>query len=304
MLHALLASVLLHVALIFAIAWILSSRHANFFQPITIPSIPEEITITMIEPPPVAVSQDRRFAEANPAQEIAKPVENATFESDRNTRAASQEAPEGTLPLPTQQGIEMPVVSVINQQYTEGEHRTDNALPSVPQSQQQATQAPRPKPEIKPRESQLTLLQPTAALPSQPQVITAPRPEGYRPERRVTRIKGGIGTAGASSVATASTPFGRYQQELADAIGKKWHPYVRREISFLNPGTAEFRFTVLPSGKVERIQLLHNTSNRSFEIICSKAIADAVVPPIPEDLIPVLDDGCIEVDYTFTILPH
>jgi hypothetical protein len=48
--------------------------------------------------------------------------------------------------------------------------------------------------------------------------------------------------------------------------------------------------------------VLSNTSNESFEIVTLESILAAEIPPIPPDILPTLDGGQIEIDYTFSII--
>jgi TonB family protein len=130
------------------------------------------------------------------------------------------------------------------------------------------------------------------------------RPPGYQPERRVTRIEGGVNNRGASSVAAMATPLGRYKKALSDAIGSRWYFYVRSEIGLFSVGTAVIRFHVLPSGRVTAVQVLSNSSNESFASVTIRSIMEADIPPIPPDVSELLENNRIEVDFTFSILSN
>ena len=59
-------------------------------------------------------------------------------------------------------------------------------------------------------------------------------------------------------------------------------------MALLNVGTVEVRFVVRENGKVERVQVLRNSSNESFAACTVRAIMEAEIPPIPKELVPML----------------
>ncbi len=61
------------------------------------------------------------------------------------------------------------------------------------------------------------------AAPPQP---SRPQTPGFQPERRVTRLTGGITNRGRASVDAIGTPLGRYKKAISDAIGSRWYYYV------------------------------------------------------------------------------
>ena len=91
---------------------------------------------------------------------------------------------------------------------------------------------------------------------------------------------------------------------LSDAIGSRWYFYVTEQMGLLNVGTVEVRFVVRTSGKVERVQVLRNSSNESFAACTVRAIMEAEIPPIPKELVPMLEGSRIEIEYSFTILSN
>ncbi|MGA7216584.1 MAG: TonB family protein, partial [Terrimicrobiaceae bacterium] len=175
---------------------------------------------------------------------------------------------------------------------------------------------PKPEPKFTPRPStQLALLEPpkpqttprpesAKAVQQQKQQPQAPQPPGYQPQTRITRIRGNISNRGRSAVSATATPLGRYKKMLSDAIGSRWYYYVSDQIGLLNVGTVEVRFVVRESGKVERVQVLRNSSNESFAACSVRAIMEAEIPPIPKELVPMLESGRIEIEYSFTILSN
>ena len=91
---------------------------------------------------------------------------------------------------------------------------------------------------------------------------------------------------------------------LSDAIGSRWYYYVTEQLGLLNVGTVEVRFLVRENGNVERVQVLRNSSNESFAACTVRAIMEADIPPIPKELVPMLEGSRIEIEYSFTILSN
>jgi outer membrane biosynthesis protein TonB len=120
----------------------------------------------------------------------------------------------------------------------------------------------------------------------------------------VTRIRGNISNRGRSSVAANATPLGRYKKMLSDAIGSRWYYYVNDQLGLLSVGTVEIKFIVRADGRAEAVRVVRNSSNESFASCSVRAIMEAEIPPIPEELVRTLEGGRIEIDYSFTILSN
>jgi len=345
----LLLSCLIHATLILLIA-LLFARHFIQKAPEQEPP-PPEVTLEITPPE----KKDRPFVEAKEAAE--KAPEKAPFQSDEHTKAASELPPEGSLLLPTQQGVEQSALELKNQRHTAGEQPATTAEKPVPPSPQaQPPSAPSspttprtppnppippaptptplpsplasPLPTRTPPPNNLKLLEPPKPQQSQPESQPQPQPpqktstalpsqqaapqlpsqqgaqgakKGYQPETRQTVIRGNISNRGRSSVAAEATPIGRYKKSVADAIGSRWYYYVNERMGLLSIGTVDVSFKVGPSGKVTGLHVVHSNSNESLTDCSLRSIMDAKLPPIPPDVARTLQDGCLEIDYSFTI---
>ena len=309
---AAIASLLLHLLLILCVALALTVPAWQFpVSPVEKEEPPIEVTILPIEasrpPEPIYVST----AEQN----TPEPQKNAPFESDKNTRAASEAAPSGTAPLPSLAGRESPALELANKDYTGGKTGQSPAPPREQTAEQSAHSEPQatPVPSL-PAPSELALReapprpktdeQKKPAQPAQPAQPKASAASGFQPQTRITRIKGNISNRGKASVDASATPLGRYKKMVSDAIGSRWYYYVNDQIGLLNIGTVEVRFVVSSTGKVGGIKVLSNTSNESFASVSVNSIIEAEIPPIPEEIAKLLDNGRIEIDYSFTILSN
>jgi TonB family protein len=317
-LAALAASILLHLFIIGSVGFVLAVRRPIFVPP------PEEspVELTLVAAPDTTPKQRPSYVQTSESQRADQPPEESVFESDKDTHAASPLPAAGDAPVPTQDGRDQPGLSLENREYTAGPVPRESS-PAVQPLQERT---PEPKPEEKPEESmpkmtpkqstQLALLEPpkpkTAPRPKaakavrqeQRQQAQTPQPPGYQPQTRITRIRGNISNKGRAAVSATATPLGRYKKMLSDAIGSRWYFYVTEQLGLLNVGTVEVRFLVRENGKVERVQVLRNSSNESFAACTVRAIMEADIPPIPKELVPMLEGSRIEIEYSFTILSN
>jgi len=313
-LAALVASALLHLLLILAAAWFLLRAADSTLPPSPAAALDEEPVQLTILPPAPAPTPKPRFL-STPKQENLErtPSKDAPFESDNDSLAASESAPTGAEPIPSQEGREEPDIQFQDQQYTAG--KTDQpAAPAVEQTQPATpAEAPaEPQPTPRPAEELALLESPKPTPPPKPTPEKKPAPErtarpaspgAYQPETRITRLRGNISnTRSRASVEARSTPLGRYKKQVADAIGSRWYYHVNSQMGLLNIGTVEVRFQVLPDGSVKAPRVLTNSSNESFASVSLAAVIQAEIPPIPPELVALLENGRLEIDYSFTIL--
>ena len=310
-LTAFIASLAIHLFLVLAVAYFLLSSRV---EPESQPFEEEPLQITIIEASvPVPVKVTPKYISAVPqAPAQPKPKPDAAFESDKDSVAASEAAPSGREAAPSLDGKEDKNIELQNQQYTEGK-KEERSAPPQQQAEKQtekreetAAAEPAPTPRADP---ELALIEKPRPKPAQvvkkttpAQKSSTPSASGFQPETRVTRLRGSISNRGRASVEANATPLGRYKKAVSDAIGSRWYYYVKAQMGLLNIGTVDIRFTILPNGKVKAPQILNNSSNESFASVSLSAIVQAEIPPIPPEVEAVLENGRIEIDYSFSIL--
>jgi len=311
--QALAASILFHLLLILLIAAIFA------LSPVVPPLVVEEtaVELTLIDPPVPKPKDKAVYIETTDAQLSEKAPGNPVFESDKNTLAAASLPASGDAPLPSQEGLQSPVLAFENQEYTPGREARPSAPAAQPaQSAAPAPPAPKAEPVSTPRQTtQLALLEPpkpvsTPKPQTQPAVQTpqtqaqnSSSPPGYQPETRITRIEGNISTRGRSSVDAVGTPLGRYKKILSDAIGSRWYFYIKSNLDN-SPGTVSIRFFVSSDGKVSKVKVVSNSSNESVAECSLRAVVDAELPPIPKEIAPMLEKGRIETEFSFTVISN
>jgi hypothetical protein len=146
---------------------------------------------------------------------------------------------------------------------------------------------------------------PATALPkpavrqSQPPAPRSAEPRTQR-ETEKTRVNGGITTLGAPGVDAVETPYGRYHRKLANLIGSRWNLYYQEHPKEVGDVTIHFRLNA--NGTVAGTpRVAANHSIDDLAELSIRAIMDSTLPPVPDDLAPMLKDGKLEVDFNFTV---
>lgn len=150
---------------------------------------------------------------------------------------------------------------------------------------------------------------PQGASPSDRSPLVPPVPkdqlESFSPLTRASDTKGSINNIGSEdSVAAAATPVGRYRSQVSSAVEKKWHFFRQREAESLEPGRLSLKFYVNKYGKVEDLKFTMKDANPLVEDFTIEAILKADIPPIPLDLVPVLDKERLEISFDIVIHPQ
>ncbi|RBP39652.1 TonB-like protein [Roseimicrobium gellanilyticum] len=144
------------------------------------------------------------------------------------------------------------------------------------------------------------------AIPVAKPVVNTPKPQenAFQPETHRGKIKGSISNVGdEDAVAAAATPAGRYKRIVTSAIEKKWHQYRIQRMDAVEPGHMSLRFYVNKKGKIEDLKILEEKASPLFEDFTIEAILKAEIPPLPADLVPMLDKERLEMTYNIVIHP-
>lgn len=144
------------------------------------------------------------------------------------------------------------------------------------------------------------------AIPMAKPVEPLPKPQegAFQPETRVGTIKGGISTPGTEdAVAAAATPVGRYQRRVTSAIEKRWNQLVNDRRDAMEPGFLSLRFYVTKDGSIADLEFIQKNASPLLEDVTLDAILKAEIPPLPPDLVPMLNRGRLEMTYNVVITP-
>jgi outer membrane biosynthesis protein TonB len=327
---AILVSLILHMAVGFSLA-----AFGNVSAPTLPPDeTPSELTIMDLSPAPT-VQKNPQFVDVDKSKESAEKPKDQTFESNANSLAASEQAPTGDLPLPSQDGKDLPLRDLETHDFS---LQTQGSQPQPQEPDQPKSKPQSPPPKAKPSEPPKTTPSPAPAVTPDPEQLAmltstppppmkapdeadqspapdlepsvaaiAPRPKpeapssSYQAQKQQTRIAGSISNRGPSSVNAVGTPLGRYQKMMYDAVGARWYQHTHERQDLISIGTTRLTFTIDRSGRVSNLKVLENTANEAFAIVCLQSVQELKLPPIPEDVASTLPSEGLQQELTFIL---
>lgn len=291
-LWALLAALGIHLL----IGYTLAVFGGLLYSPFSAIEEDKPIELTFVDLATPAPAKNTMFIRNDESKQTEQPKEK-TFESNANSIAASAVPPTGSLPLPSQQGVDRPNLDL------DSHHQSipnEGAQPQPSVAQQSATPQPSAQPTPISKSEEFALLSSTPTpRPSAASTPQAPK-SSYQPFKDKTRLAGSITNRGTSAVNAIGTPLGRYQKILFDAVGSRWYAYVEEKADLVKLGTTRVSFAVDRSGRVKNLKVINNDSNEAFANVCLQSILDAKLPPIPEDVAKALPPEGLESEISFT----
>ncbi len=296
-LWAFLAALLIHLV----VAYSLATWGGMFSPALPVSEKPVELTIVDLSTPPPIAPKNSAFMETDESKQSAEQPKEKTFESNANSIGASQLPATGSIPVPSQQGKDRPVVDLETHQYSLGNEGAQPRPSAAPQESPKPSEAPQPTPISEAEQFAMLRSTPTPAV--QPSAVPTPEQPraSYRAQKEQTRLSGSITNRGASSVNALGTPLGRYQKILYDSIGSRWYYYVAKQRDLITIGTLRLVFSVDRSGRVTNLKIVENTSNESFANVCLQSVLEMQLPPIPEDLANSLPSEGLDAEMSFTM---
>ncbi|HYF36433.1 MAG TPA: hypothetical protein VD994_14155, partial [Prosthecobacter sp.] len=129
--------------------------------------------------------------------------------------------------------------------------------------------------------------------------------EGSSSLTRTTEIKGTISNRGQNAVDAERTPQGIYKSAVQAALAQRWHKYHRLTRDAVTFGSLKVEFYVNREGEVQDLKIVSNPQDADARMtdFTLRAIRDAEIPPIPEEVLPLLDDERMKVEYEIIIYP-
>jgi hypothetical protein len=141
---------------------------------------------------------------------------------------------------------------------------------------------------------------PAPPQPAQPAQPPESQPErGNQLNREMTRINGGITARGAPGVDAVETPYGRYHRKLSNLIGSRWQLYLQEHPK--DVGEVTILVLLNMSGKVAATRIIANHAVDDLAELSTRAILESDLPPVPDDLAPMLRDGKLEISFNFSV---
>ena len=140
-------------------------------------------------------------------------------------------------------------------------------------------------------------------VPPAPKPAEAPKP-AYQPDQLQTKIEGSISNRGAASVDAVKTPLGVFKKKISEAIGSRWHYYMKQQNDLVTVGLARVTFFVTKDGRVQDVRVIDNSSNDIFAFACKRSILEAELPPAPPEAFDAMKDERMEITFTFNLYPN
>jgi len=177
---AITGSLVLHAVLFLILAWMFAGDAARrLWQQAT--AVPKEKEVVLLFPdqiipeppllpPPPPPKKSEIYIRTAQNERAETAPKNAAFIADRNTKAASVKAPfpDGTEPMPTTDGIKIPMMELADRDFRDGELK-DDARPKSPKATPAMLQPQPPSPPSPP-----SIVKPKDAAPP-PQPVTPPQ---------------------------------------------------------------------------------------------------------------------------------
>ena len=125
--------------------------------------------------------------------------------------------------------------------------------------------------------------------------------EDFSPITRKASVKGTISNKGEASVDAEATPMGQFMRVVTGAVEKKWHEFRLKHAGTVSNGFLRIKFYVNRAGHVEQPEFLEKSGNPLMDDFTLDAILAADLPPIPKDLLPLLEEDRVPVEYSIII---
>jgi outer membrane biosynthesis protein TonB len=308
---AVIASLLLHLFLFLAVV-----GYYTIFPPPANPKGADDQDppqLTILDTPPDKEQQP--YVRTEDDQKTDQKQDNAPFQSDKDTAAASEKQSNEQAPLPTQDGKNLESLMFRNNDFSLAMNGQDYSRESA-NGGENAASTPAPTPDTTPtpaptaKDDDLAMLRPTPTPLPTPNQNTAknnrnqpgaPR-TAYRPQNIITRMQGNIGNRGRSAVSAMGTPQGRFQKAVEDAVGSLWYYFVSQRSDLLSIGTVRIEFVVNARGEVVSARVVSNSSNETLATCSLQSIREAKIPPMPEELIPLVPERGLEFTFSFNYM--
>jgi outer membrane biosynthesis protein TonB len=312
---AIVGSVLLHILIILAVSGVDAVWPRSEIAQAA-PSQEQLPELTMLDQPAPQQAQQHQYVRTEDLQKADQKPVDSMFESDKDTAAVAEQPAKGADPVPTQEGKKFPDMAFLNHDYSlDLQGNQYNRQPDQAEAEQPAaTPTPTPTPEATPtptppKEDELAMMRPAPTPAPTPPPLnnraqkqrTAPR-TAYRQQSIMNEMRGNITNRGRSSMAALGTPWGRFQKAVSDAVGSRWYFYINeRGGGSVMPDSVQVTFRVMPDGRVENAHVIGSPANQTLASCSLRAVCDAQIPPMPEELIPMVPPEGQTITYTFTL---
>ena len=112
---------------------------------------------------------------------------------------------------------------------------------------------------------------------------------------------GKLSNLGQAALDAEETVLGHYKKKVDLAVQKSWHRARTEHADFVKFGSLKVRFWVNEKGDIVDIRLLRNDADPVMVDFSISGILRANIPPVPQDLIELTQDGRMEFEYEIII---
>ncbi len=286
------------------------------------PGSPKEVTVMLssvmkkAEPevpilpdPPKETKRSFVDTDLNEAEE-SKP-ENAKFESDRNTRAASEIAPDQT--RQRKDGITSLGRLSIRSTELESSRLQDGVdqrvLETQPKAeplriQDAATESSKETFAVKTGSTPMPTAAKPKPVPEKPKVNPADTgifAKGYSLERLKAEQNGTVSRKGQNAVDAEGTELGKYKKKVRAAIERNWHRLRMNQGALVTQGVLRLRFNVTRAGNISNLKITEDKANNTLKEFTLRAILEAEIPAMPADVAGQVGGSGLEMNYDVII---
>ncbi len=222
---------------------------------------------------PLMAQREESFETPFPAAPAMPPEDVA--EKDREAEAVkrTEDFAEAAAPDTPEAASAMPVARPLRPAPKE-----TAASPTSPTAQPSPAQAP--SPDIPPTQ------QPPSTDPS------------FNPHTRAREMEGGAAQVGNTpAFDVEASALGKYKKAVTQAVERQWHRYRERNLDFVTYGTLKVKFRVDKNGTPRNLKLMKNDANAVMAEFTLRAVLDADIPAMPEDVAAMLGSSGLEINY-------
>lgn len=253
---------------------------------------------------PTASKQQPLWADTSQSVETDQAQPDSPFESSKTTQASSTRPGLGNTSLPSQDGIDLPGMTLADTpsspeiltdpiSETSPEKKTQKVPHEATEENQEQGQDPKKQ---EPQEKKLELT-PTHR---EPQFALTPRPHEQEQEkltpqqqtesqqrsqsqqtasafsyqRERNRIQGAARVGSVSSVGANASVWGRYKDTLYRAVSSRWHHYIDEHASTIQIGMVRIRFYVNSDGSITNLRIIDGAHHSSLAAVSRRSITE------------------------------
>ncbi len=130
------------------------------------------------------------------------------------------------------------------------------------------------------------------------------QPSG-QPQTVQSKMSGAVSNRGKPAPRAISTPLGKYEKAMEDAVAERWYQLVNDRMSdLIKTENVKIHFYVTRAGKAISVRTNGPNQNTVLSTISVQAIMETDLPPIPDEVASLLPEGQLEVDYTFGLFEN